>query len=154
MIKSWQDYKYYLNSDRCALHRKGKRPWLFILDPIWTYQRLMRKYEYYINCKKSFIWKAYIKFLQFKFKTISRKLGFSIAINTIGPGLSIVHKGPIIIGSGVKIGANSRINIGVVIGENKGLSNSLDPPKMDRRTHEQASSSRTACHALMDHRRS
>ena len=56
MIQSYSDYQIYLEADRIALgrtHRYGFMDWL--MDDIWTYQRLLRKVEYYHNCVKS-IW--------------------------------------------------------------------------------------------------
>lgn len=50
-------------------------------------------------------------------------LGFDIPINVIGPGLFIAHVGSIVISRGARIGANLRINIGVVIGEDRGIQN-------------------------------
>lgn len=53
MIQSKEDYLYYLERDRLALGipdnirkpRIGK-------DDIWRWERLLRKCEYYSNCKK------------------------------------------------------------------------------------------------------
>ena len=56
MIKSREDYLRYLEADRIALGRKHKygfKDWL--LDDIWTFERLLRKVEYYHNCVKS-VW--------------------------------------------------------------------------------------------------
>ena len=50
MIKSREDYMHYLESDRIALGRTGKRP--RINDETWKFERLLRRLEYYINCKK------------------------------------------------------------------------------------------------------
>jgi serine O-acetyltransferase len=49
--------------------------------------------------------------------------GFFIPINVVGPGLCIAHIGPIVISNGAKIGSHVKINVGVVIGENKGIEN-------------------------------
>ena len=43
-------------------------------------------------------------------------MGFSISINSFGPGLSIAHYGTIVVGSNARIGANCRIHVGVTIG--------------------------------------
>jgi len=123
MISSRQEYKHYLEADRRALYRDGARPWLFILDPIWSFQRLLRKVEYYTNCKRSWVWIPYLVYLRFRLKRMKLLLGFSIPINVIGPGLCIVHRGPIVISDYARIGSNLRINIGVVIGESEGPTN-------------------------------
>lgn len=97
---------------------------LWNLDPIWSLERLLRKTEYAVNCKRGILWRPYVLYLRYRLKSMQVRLGFSICLNTVGPGLCIHHYGPIIIGRGVKIGSNLRINIGTVIGENKGLENS------------------------------
>ena len=52
MIACRDDYLRYLESDRIALgrkHRYGFADWL--LDPIWTYLRVMRYLAYLVNVK-------------------------------------------------------------------------------------------------------
>ena len=54
MIKSREDYLRYLEADRVALgrtHKYGLMDWL--MDDIWTFERLLREVEYYHNCVKS-----------------------------------------------------------------------------------------------------
>lgn len=50
MIKSREDYMHYLESDRIALGRTEKKPRKN--DEIWKFERLLRRLEYYTNCKK------------------------------------------------------------------------------------------------------
>ena len=125
MIKSKTDYKYYLNRDRVALNVKTKTFESKIIslispNPIYTFQRRMRKLEYYTNCKNKGVYKLYIAYLKFKFKKSSIKLGFSIPINVFGPGLSIVHYGTIVINKATQIGANCRMHACVNIGASGG----------------------------------
>lgn len=128
MITSRHEYKYYLEADKRALGREGKMPWwLILLDDTWRFQSLLRKVEYYTNCKKWWLPKLYRKFLLFRFNRMRSRLGFHIPINVIGPGLHITHTGPIIIAGRAKIGSNLRINIGVVIGYNR---KACDVPKI------------------------
>jgi len=123
MIKSRLDYLEYLEADRRALGRKSKRPWLFIVDPIWTFQRQLRRVEYYTNCKQSFISRVFRYYLRLRLKQMSLRLGFSIPINVIGPGLCIAHYGTIIIHPKTQIGDNFSTNADVVIGEKNGSEN-------------------------------
>lgn len=117
-ILSKQDYVYYLECDRKALGKASSSPpLLFFKNPIWHFQRLLRKLEYFSNCYRSFPGEIYTQFLRYRFIKMQIQLGFHIPINTIGPGLYITHIGPIVIHDKVKIGANLRINIGVVIGQ-------------------------------------
>lgn len=115
MIRSKNDYKFYLEADRKALNKKRKYPVPFIGDEIWKFQRLMRKLEYINNCK-SVLWKTYFYFLMIRYRKMSFKLGFTIPINVFGYGLSIAHYGTIIINNKVQIGNNCRIHAGTNIG--------------------------------------
>jgi serine O-acetyltransferase len=48
------------------------------------------------------------------------RLGFSIPINVFGPGLSIAHRGTIVVNAGTRIGANCRLHVCVNIGAGAG----------------------------------
>ena len=134
MIHSKADYLYYLEADRIALLRERPKNIQDVLrniycpDYIWRFQKILRKVEYYKNCKKGLFSKICYAFIYKKYKNLSLKLGFSIPYNVIGPGLAIVHYGTIIISDYAKIGSNLRIhactNIGMtnnkapIIGDN------------------------------------
>ncbi len=120
MILSKDDYKFYLEADRIALSRKGKKPKHFEYDYIWTFQRLLRKVEYYQNCKKSIFWKPYLLLLKRKYYLLSTKLGFTIPLNAFGPGLSIAHRGTIVVNNATRVGANCRLHACVNIGTKAG----------------------------------
>lgn len=123
MIKSKQDYEYYLECDRKAINTKRTKPRMYS-DSIWKWTRLLRKLEYIKNCKKGLIGKISYNYYRLKFNKASKKLGFSIGINVFGPGLAIFHYGTIIVNSSARIGKNCRlyngVNIarGVVVGDN------------------------------------
>ncbi|MGB9940016.1 serine O-acetyltransferase [Methanosarcina sp.] len=119
MIKSKQDYKYYLEADRIALGKKRKKPMLFF-DEVWVFQRLLRKVEYYKNCKNSRFYRPYYYYLYLKFHLLSLFLGFHIKPNVFGPGLSISHPGTIVVNGHARIGANCRIHVCTVIGTKAG----------------------------------
>lgn len=125
MIQSKKDYIYYLQQDKKAL---GINPVGFEAklihylspNPIWVFQKTMRKLEYYNNCRSKGLNKLFIAYLRFRFKKISIKLGFSIPINVFGPGLSIVHYGTIVVNRRSKVGANCRMHACVNIGASGG----------------------------------
>lgn len=117
MIKNKADLFHYLEMDRLALGKSKKNPSL-LGDEIWKFQRLYRKYEYYYNTTSKY--NILRLFTKYKFHKLSLKLGFTIPINTIGPGLSIAHYGTIVINSNSKIGKNLRIQEGVTIGATNG----------------------------------
>lgn len=113
MIQSKSDYLYYLECDKVALRKSGKRP-RFKHDIIWYFERLLRKCEYYENCRRDLLGRIYCKWLKYKYVCLSHKLGFSIAFNHCGPGLCIEHYGPLYIG-GI-VGRNFRVIGNAVIG--------------------------------------
>jgi serine O-acetyltransferase len=115
MIESKDDYRFYLDADRVALGIRRKRPLLF-QDEVWRFQRLLRKAEFLGNCNNDFL--SQIAYLQTRYslQKLSVKLGFSIPRNAFGPGLSISHRGTIVVLPEVKVGENCRINQGVTIG--------------------------------------
>lgn len=125
MIQSKEDYKRYLERDRIALRVNSlslSAKLLNFISPnlIWKFQKLLRKVEYYQNCKNSGISKIYYFYLRYQFKKLSIKLGFTIPPNVFGPGLSIAHYGTIVINSATKVGANCRIHVCVNIGASGG----------------------------------
>ncbi len=63
MIKSKEDLLEYLEQDAKMLDRPTKQPRL-IHDDMWKYQILMRKCEYYTNCKNFGIYKIWLKFFK------------------------------------------------------------------------------------------
>ncbi len=119
MITSKEDYLFYLEADRIALGI-GRNPgtYLFhlLFHEIWRFERLLRKVEYYRNCKTSPIWRPYYYYLLYRFRSHGFKLGLSIPPNVFGPGLSIGHPGTIVVNNGTRVGANCRIHACVVIG--------------------------------------
>ena len=117
MITNKAEYLYYLECDRVALRAKRKRPPILPGYEVWKYQRLLRKTEYYTNCKRYHPLRFLLKW---RLHALSVKYGFSIPLNVFGPGLSIAHIGPIIINSKSKIGANCRIQTGVTLGATNG----------------------------------
>ena len=51
---------------------------------------------------------------------VQKKIDFQIALNTCGPGLSLAHRGTVIINSKSKVGNNCRIQTGVTLGASNG----------------------------------
>lgn len=115
MINNKQELIDYMNKDAIALARKYKKP-RFIHDNMWKYQILMRKCEYYENCKHSYISKVYLKILKMRYTILGQFLGYSIPLNVFGPGLAIAHYGSIVVNAHAKIGKNCRIHEGTTIG--------------------------------------
>ena len=122
MIDSKEKYKYFLLSDKKALGIIKHKP-SFIGDEIWKFEILLRKTEYYKNTMKKKLNKKILYYIcLYRFHRARIKLGFSIPLNVFGPGLSIAHRGTIVVNGNAKIGKNCRIQecttIGATNGEN------------------------------------
>jgi serine O-acetyltransferase len=118
-IHSKADYKFFLEADRIALGDtlRGRRKPKLIGDDIWKFLRLLRKTEYFQNCKKDAVSKLYVLFLRFQLYKLGMKLKFYIPLNVCGPGFSIAqHTGPVVINQDASVGANCRVSMGVLIG--------------------------------------
>ena len=115
MIKSKEDYKFYLAADRLALAIGHKRPRIFG-DEIWRFERLLRKVEFLENCGNNPIDKIVCLQARFNIQRLSVKLGLWIPRNVFGAGLSIAHCGPIIVHPKAMVGENCRIDHSVSIG--------------------------------------
>ena len=115
MIKSKEDYYFYLEADKIALRISNS--WTtYFLNSILKYQKLLRKLEYFENCKKTIFWRPYIYYLKFRCIRLGMKLGFVIPPHVFGPGLSIAHYGTIIVNGNARVGENCRIHNCVHIG--------------------------------------
>lgn len=113
MIRNRNDYKYYLERDRIALKRKKGK---VLKDPIWKYQILLRKSEFFNNCGPRFF-RVLASISKRRMYVLGRKCGgISIPINCFGPGLSIAHYGSIVVNQSAVVGKNCRIHEGVTIG--------------------------------------
>lgn len=120
MIDSKETLKRYLEQDKLALGRRGdSKPRLFG-DEIWKFEILLRKVEYYINCKSGLFATIVRKYYKFRFHNLSVKLGFSISPNVFAEGLAIPHYGTIVVHANAKIGRNCRLQEGVNIGATSG----------------------------------
>jgi serine O-acetyltransferase len=128
MIQSKEDLQRYLSMDKRAPYRKTGRPHI-LSDPIWAFEVLLRKSEYYTNtCGKNPI-KRFLKvWYRFAKGWLGIILGFSIPINTCGGGLRIMHHGTIVINSNARLGEWCSIMVCVNIGQL--FDNSKETPKI------------------------
>lgn len=116
VIKSKKDLQNFLDADLRSLGVSKRHNWLMI-NEIVVFQVRLRRLEYAINCTRNPFTLIIRRFL---YRRIAIKLGISISPNTIGPGLSIAHRGTIVVNGGARIGANCRIHTGVNIGTEAG----------------------------------
>ena len=125
MIKSKEDLKFYLKCDEIARFEKH----VSLIEKtrygcMWYFNVVLRRLEYFTNCKNGIYGKIRCFFLKIAKKFLEQLTGWYIPVNSFGPGLCIVHKGPVIVNPNSKFGSNVRINAMVNIGASKGEKNS------------------------------
>lgn len=120
MIDSKESLKRYLEQDKIALGRQQDNRPHFYGDEIWKFEILLRKVEYYMNCKSGLLAAVIRKYYKFRFHNLSLKLGFSIPPNVFEEGLAIPHYGTIVVHANARIGKNCRLQEGVNIGATSG----------------------------------
>jgi serine O-acetyltransferase len=109
MIQSKEDYLFYLEADRIALLKENRRRPKFVGDEVWKYQRALRKCEYIKNCKKGLLRKILWVFASYRYRRLGMITDLQVPINVCGPGLSIAHRGMLIIDKDARIGENCRM---------------------------------------------
>lgn len=131
MITSKDDMNRYIIADQKSL---GKYPVSrlqhiasILYTSIWKYELMLRKTEYYVNCKNGGVNKYLNKLRVRRLIAYGYKLGFTIPVNVFGPGLCICHVGTIIVNDYARIGSNCRIHAGVNIGNSAPLGESWVP---------------------------
>ncbi len=119
-MKTKAELKEYLECDRRALNIPAarKRPRLFG-DEIWAFEILLRKREYY-SARSGLLNKPFMLYYTWRWHRASVRLGFSIPINAFGAGLSIAHRGTIVVNGNARIGRNCRLQESVTIGTTGG----------------------------------
>lgn len=132
MVNSKADLKRYLHKDMPFFNQLSKKERMICAltrDPlcqIVKYIKLLRKEEYYFNCRKDKIGRLLtLWYLQRKNK-LGNKIGFKIPRNTFAEGLMIYHHGGIIINEDVKVGKNAVLHGSNCIG-NDGFPRSKVP---------------------------
>ena len=119
MITSKAELKEYLNADKLALGRRMSSPSFY--DFIWRFEIALRKEEYYHNCVKGFFGRIMENIYRFKRIMGGVICGYEIPINVFDKGLSIAHRGTIIVNSHARIGKNCRLHSCINIGTRPGV---------------------------------
>jgi serine O-acetyltransferase len=121
MINNKADYYRYIQADAKASGRSSVKAKLYG-DEIWKWQLCLRRHELIKTFPK---WKKYllspwVVWQIVRFDSLSKKLGFSIYAGCFEEGLSIPHRGTIVVNGGARAGKNCRIQEGVNIGSTNG----------------------------------
>lgn len=113
MIQSKKDLEEWLHYEGKGFN--NKLPEKLISEP-FHYQRLLRKTEYYRNCRKDILGKMIYFYCRTRMEKESQRLGISIPCNVFDKGLRIVHYGSVTVNQGCKVGKNCRIYNNTVLG--------------------------------------
>lgn len=120
MIDSREALRRYLAADLAAHGVARWRAHYRLTKRIVYFQWLLRRSEYWNNCRRDPLGLVMATILRLRVKLLGERLGYSIPRNTFGPGLSIAHTGTIVVNMHARVGANCRIHQGVTIGEARG----------------------------------
>lgn len=85
------------------------------------FQWLLRRSEYWSNCRRDPIGRIVATALAVRVKLLGERLGFSVPRNVFGPGLAIVHPGTVVVNPGAQVGEYCRIHQDVTIGESSSV---------------------------------
>jgi serine O-acetyltransferase len=122
MIESREDLRRYIQADLEAAGKQGRSRAnrlvraVFYPDYTQRFLRLLRHVEYHQNCARTPLGKLHGAFLRIRLNRMRALLGFSIAPNSVGPGLFLPHIGTVVIHDDCRIGENFTINVATVIG--------------------------------------
>ena len=119
MINNLQDLQTYLQKDKAAGKYGRSFIRMLIKDEKWKYLIALRKYEFHLNCPHWLWGKVLMLIYKHRTRTLGIKLGYTISANSFGPGLSLPHRGTIIVNEKTKVGANCTLHACVNIGEDK-----------------------------------
>lgn len=112
MIKTKEDYLRYRKQDGTL----NLSYYTWFRNDVLRYQILLRRAEYRTNTAIRPLAKLYAAYLRYRLNRFGRKLGFTIGVNVFGPGLSIAHRGTIVVNNGTIVGENCRLHVCVNIG--------------------------------------
>lgn len=115
MILSKEDYTEYYETDIKATGLENNLI-TRIRDKRIKFYKMLRKTEYYTNCRHDFFGKIFGKILRFRYFKLCERNMWTIPINVFGKGLQIVHAGPIVVTGSAVIGDYARVHVGVNIG--------------------------------------
>ncbi len=132
-INSKQRYEFYKKADVIAYSVypsfKGRLRAL-LLNLSYRFIRVLRRYEYVLNCKKGFIRSFELFFIILYYRHLSVKTGYNVPPNVLGPGCVLHCLGPVNINKGGSVGENTRIHVCTQMGTGAGYANAA--PKLGK----------------------
>jgi serine O-acetyltransferase len=116
VIHSKADLRAHIAADFHAHGLNRWRPQYRITQRIATFQWLLRRSEYWSNCRRDPLGRVLAAWLAFRTKRLGERMGFSIPRNVFGPGLRLAHVGTIVVNTRTRAGARCTLHQGVTLG--------------------------------------
>lgn len=126
IINSKARYEEYKKADVIAYSVYPTKKGIFralLFNRCFRFSRVLRRYEYLINCKSGIFGKIEKLFVTMYFRHLSVKLCYTVPPNVLAPGCCLHAYGPIVINKGASVGENTRIHVGVHLGTGAGYAN-------------------------------
>ncbi|MCW2494692.1 hypothetical protein [Jatrophihabitans sp.] len=123
MIDSRTRYRQYLHCDLAAYELAPWRHAYRLTHRQANWHRLLRRAEYYANTSAGGpLNRLLATWTLYRYLAFSERLGYTVPLNVFGPGLSIAHKGTVVINPDVRAGRNCRLHPDCTIGDRGGAS--------------------------------
>jgi serine O-acetyltransferase len=118
-MRTRAELAFYIRADLAAQQVDRWRARYRLTNRVVYFQWLLRRCEYWED-QTGPAARLMSSLLQLRLHLLGERLGFTIPRHVIGPGLSIVHKGTIVINRGARIGRNFRVHQGVTVAQSAG----------------------------------
>lgn len=126
MIRSKSEMKQYIRFDNDYLNDIRSKKDKFIMHCVHDaeyyinkYLKMLRKQEYYINTADDNKIKSFLSlYYERKKHNLGNRLGFYIAPNCCGKGLTLFHHGSVIVNPNASIGENCKLHGNNCVGNN------------------------------------
>lgn len=116
MIQNKADLHRYIEADLSARNVDRWRARYRVTQRIAYFQWLLRRSEYWMNCRRDPVGRIVAAWLVVRAKLLGERMGFSIPRNVFGPGLRLAHVGTIVVNGSTRAGAGCTLHQGVTIG--------------------------------------
>ena len=120
LITSRADYRDYLQRDARAHGLERVRPRDLLARPTLRFQRRLRRAELRTNTARGPLLRAWAAWTRHRATRFGHSLGFTVPVNTTGPGLCLAHVGTVVVNRQARIGADCRIHAGTNFGQGRG----------------------------------
>ncbi|MGY1812855.1 hypothetical protein [Blastococcus sp. SYSU D00820] len=116
MIRTKAELRLYLQADMAAHGLPGWRARYRATRRIAYFQWLLRRSEYWANCRRDPLGRLVATVLALRVKLLGERMGFSIPRDVFGPGLRLAHIGTIVVNARARAGARCTLHQGVTLG--------------------------------------